>query len=295
MLSQANYYLLSVGIILVALAVMVVRFEGRRPRAREVVTLSVLTALAVAGRAAFFMLPQFKPVAAIVIIAGVALGAESGFLVGALAAFTSNFLFGQGPWTPFQMLGFGLVGMLAGLLFHGRWPLSVSGTAGTGQLPHCEAEMTGQRIHEPQWDSCPVSPDPALGSFAAARDNAEPEGHSLDIPGQIAALMAGRQSSRLRLALLCIFGGVAVVAIYGPIVDASYLLMFSESLSSTTLVAVLASGLPFNLIHAAATVFFLLVLAPTMLEKLERVRMKFGLFTGQKRETKRDEAAVRFK
>jgi hypothetical protein len=281
MLSQANYYLLSVGIILVALAVMVVRFEGRRPRAREVVTLSVLTALAVAGRAAFFMLPQFKPVAALVIIAGVALGAESGFLVGALAAFTSNFIFGQGPWTPFQMLGFGLIGMLAGLLFHGRWPMSAlaAGQKGTGQLSH-----------EPQWDNCPVPPalscaqDRRTVPFcpAVTSDDLVP-----DIPSQIAALTAGRRTSRLRLALLCVFGGIAVVVLYGPIVDASYLLMFTESVSSTTLVAVLASGLPFNLIHAASTVFFLLLLAPTMLEKLERVRVKFGLFTGQKREAGR--------
>ena len=85
-------------------------FENRRPQAREVVVIAVMAALAVAGRAAFFMLPQFKPTAAIVIIAGVGLGAEAGFLTGALAGFVSNFFFGQGPWTPWQMFAFGIPG-----------------------------------------------------------------------------------------------------------------------------------------------------------------------------------------
>ena len=79
--------------------------------------IAVMAALAVAGRAAFFMLPQFKPTAAIVIITGASLGAEAGFLTGALAGFVSNFFFGQGPWTPWQMFSFGIIGFLAGLIF----------------------------------------------------------------------------------------------------------------------------------------------------------------------------------
>ena len=68
-------------------------FENRKPKARELVIISALCAIGVAGRTAFFMLPQFKPVAAIVIISGVAFGGETGFLVGAITAFVSNFFF----------------------------------------------------------------------------------------------------------------------------------------------------------------------------------------------------------
>ena len=82
--------------------------------------LAALCALAVAGRAAFFMLPQFKPVLAVVILAGAALGAESGFLVGAVTMLLSNLLFSQGPWTPFQMFAMGAVGALAGVLVRFR-------------------------------------------------------------------------------------------------------------------------------------------------------------------------------
>ena len=92
-------------------------FEDRKPQARELILIAVMAAIAVVGRMAFFMLPQFKPVTAVVIIAGVGLGAEAGFLTGALAGFVSNFFFGQGPWTPWQMLAFGIIGFLAGLLF----------------------------------------------------------------------------------------------------------------------------------------------------------------------------------
>ncbi len=58
----------------------------------------------------------FKPVSAIAVIAGAAFGRRSGFMVGALAALVSNFFFGQGPWTPWQMYGWGLVGYLGGVL-----------------------------------------------------------------------------------------------------------------------------------------------------------------------------------
>jgi energy-coupling factor transport system substrate-specific component len=243
-MSVPNFYLLALGIILVALALVVVRFEGRRPRAREIVVLSVMTALAVAGRAAFFMLPQFKPVAALVIITGVALGAESGFLVGVLAAFVSNFIFGQGPWTPFQMLAFGLIGLLAGLLFY--------------------------RKERPTTLVTPVTPVPPV-----------PLAPSASVAPQLAALKRSKRGGRLRLALLCVYGGVSVLVLYGLIVDMAYLLIFSESVSTETLLAVLASGLPFNILHAVATVFFLLVLARPLLEKLERVKLKFGLMGGR--------------
>ena len=92
-------------------------FEGRRPKARELVTIAVLCAIGIAGRGLFFMLPQFKPVLALTIIAGVAFGGEVGFLVGAMTMLTSNMIFGQGPWTPWQMFAMGIIGFLAGVLF----------------------------------------------------------------------------------------------------------------------------------------------------------------------------------
>ncbi len=120
-LHDRSYYLISLLLIICSMIPFVWLFERRKPQARELVVLATLIALAVAGRAAFFMLPQVKPVIAIVILAAVCLGAESGFLVGAMTGFVSNFFFGQGPWTPWQMFCFGLIGYLAGVLVQSGW------------------------------------------------------------------------------------------------------------------------------------------------------------------------------
>lgn len=108
--------LLSLAVVLVSLGVFFIGFEGARPRMRDVMPTVVLAALAAAGRILFAPFPDFKPVSAIAIIAGVAFGRRSGFMVGALAALASNFFFGQGPWTPWQMYAWGLIGYLAGAL-----------------------------------------------------------------------------------------------------------------------------------------------------------------------------------
>lgn len=116
LLGGKAYVVVSFIVVLCAVVPFFVIFEARRPQARELVMLAVMCALAVTARAAFIWLPGFKPMAAIIMIAGIAFGPSSGFLVGSLAALTSNFIFGQGPWTPWQMLAFGLCGLVFGAL-----------------------------------------------------------------------------------------------------------------------------------------------------------------------------------
>lgn len=92
------------------------KYEKKKPQTREHVVLAVMTALTVISRMIFAPVPGFKPVAAMVTICGMAFGRESGFLCGSLAAFVSNFFFGQGPWTPFQMIAWGSIGWFSGIL-----------------------------------------------------------------------------------------------------------------------------------------------------------------------------------
>lgn len=108
--------LLTLAVALVALAVLFASYEAQKPALRQVVPTAVLGALAAAGRILLAPIPDFKPVSAICIVAGVVFGRRSGFAVGALAALVSNFFFGQGPWTPWQMYAWGLVGYFAGVL-----------------------------------------------------------------------------------------------------------------------------------------------------------------------------------
>jgi energy-coupling factor transport system substrate-specific component len=215
-------------------------FEGRKPQARELVVIAVMVAITVAGRAAFFMTPQFKPVSALVIISGAALGAESGFVVGALSGFVSNFFFGQGPWTPWQMFAFGLIGFISGLLFR-RMSASI-GEPGGGDAGD---EVPGGKWYDTN----------SLGWDVRAR----------------------RRMDRIRIVLLCVFGFVITFALYGILLDTAATTMFSSSVSKEVLLATYISGAPFNFIHAISTVIFLAILARPMIEKLERVKKKYGL------------------
>ncbi len=91
-------------------------YERSRPPSQVVALVAALAALAIAGRIAFAAFPNVKPTTDIVILAGYALGAGPGFVVGALTALVSNLWFGQGPWTPWQMAGWGMCGIYGAIL-----------------------------------------------------------------------------------------------------------------------------------------------------------------------------------
>lgn len=201
---KEKYYFLSLVIILLIMLPFFIAFEKRKPSSREIVLIAVLASIGIAGRGAFFMLQQFKPVVAIVIISAVTLGKDVGFLVGALIGLGSNFFFGQGPWTPWQMFSFGIIGFLAGILYEKN------------------------------------------------------------------LLKKDRVS-------LCIFGGLSTFIIYGLVMDFASVIMFVGNISMKSYIASIIAGLSFNLIHGAATVFFLYILANPMIEKIDRIKIKYGL------------------
>jgi len=95
---------------------MFLGFNKQQTNIRYIVVLAVMAALSVLSRCVFTFLPAFKPMTAIIILTGIYLGAEGGFMCGAMTALFSNFFFAQGPWTPFQMFAFGILGLVAGLL-----------------------------------------------------------------------------------------------------------------------------------------------------------------------------------
>lgn len=210
-LGGRSYVAVSVLVIAFALLPFFVRFEQRRPQARELALLAVLCTLGIAARTLFIWVPHFKPMAAIIIIAAVAFGRSSGFLVGALTVAASNFIFGQGPWTPWQMLAYGLCGYVFGLL--------------------AERRAFGERSH--------LKP--------------------------------------ARLGALAISGGLFIVLVAGPILDTSSLFYFAAIPSPEAALAVYLAGLPVNCAQGAAVAVALLLLANPLLNKLNRLRTKYGL------------------
>ncbi|MGX7264146.1 ECF transporter S component [Enterococcus crotali] len=115
LLEASQYQTISMLLVIVACFPIYYRYERKQVNSKELVLIAVLTAIAVLSRFLFYMIPAITPMTAIIIISGVCLGSEVGFLVGALSAVTSNILFGQGPWTPFQMFSWGMIGLVAGL------------------------------------------------------------------------------------------------------------------------------------------------------------------------------------
>lgn len=114
---EKNYYLLIIAVLVLSMLPFFVSFEKEKVTSREITLIASLTALAVVSRAVFYLVPQVKPIAAVVAVSGVCLGGKRGYLVGALSMLVSNFLFGQGIWTPFQMVAMGFVGLIFGVVF----------------------------------------------------------------------------------------------------------------------------------------------------------------------------------
>ena len=108
---EQRYAFIACAVALLSVLLFLCGFDRKKTGTRRLLLISVMIALSVVGR--FF--PLFKPVTAIAVITGMFLGAEAGFLTGSFAALISNFYFGQGPWTPFQMFAWGMLGFLAGL------------------------------------------------------------------------------------------------------------------------------------------------------------------------------------
>lgn len=164
---------------------------------RRVVIVSVMVALSVIGR----MFPVLKPVTVFAMLSGMFLGAEAGFLVGSFSALISDFWFGQGPWTPFQMLAWGLIGFFAGVL---ATPL---------------------------------------------------------------------KRSRL---FLYVYGVLAAV-VFSVIMDVWSAIWIAGEFSLSIYIAKLITSVPYTVLYAVSNVIFLFFFAKPFSEKLERIRIKYGI------------------
>ncbi|ALB30131.1 hypothetical protein JP39_03825 [Companilactobacillus heilongjiangensis] len=120
--ASKNYLLFSFGFLIVTLGIYFWRFEKAYHNSREVVFIAIICALAVVGRIIFAALPAVKPELFILIMGAIVSGPETGFLMGTIIALTSNMYFGQGVWTPWQMFGLGVIGLISGLMMNKNVP-----------------------------------------------------------------------------------------------------------------------------------------------------------------------------
>ncbi len=194
---EKQYAFISIAVAVLSMALFIAGFEKKQIGTRRLIIVAVMVALSVVGR----FIPLFKPITALTIITAMYLGGEAGFLVGSLSAVISNFYFGQGPWTPFQMFAWGLIGLLAGFM---------------------------------------ASP---------------------------------LKRSRV---LLLVYGFLTGIA-YSVILDAWTVLWYNQSLDWTLYLAALGTALPYTIMYSISNVIFLLLFTKPFGEKLERVKLKYGV------------------
>jgi len=203
-LQRGNSLLIGLVLVLLSMIPFLLRFERRERKARELMLIAVMAAVATVSRIPFAaLLPGFTPVTFVVIISGVVFGAEAGWMVGAATALVSNLFLGQGPWTPWQMFAWGMAGYTAGLF-----------------------------AHRSDW-----------------------------------------RRRRLPLALF----GAAWGFLFGWIMNVTLALdQWVQTHSWEAVVGRYVTSLPFEIIHAAANLFFILAFSPSWIALLERYRRKYG-------------------
>lgn len=198
-----SYYITSTLMILELMVPFFMAFEGRKPQARELVVIAVMCAIAIVARTAI-PIPHFKAIFAVIMLSGIAFGPEAGFMVGAISAFASNFFYGQGAYTPWQMMAYGAGGMLAGFCF------------AKGRLP------------QKPW-------------------------------------------------VMAVFGFFATILWVGPLLDCSHIFLMLSVINRESVLAALISGFPVNLSQAICTVLIMLLFGRPLLDKLDRVKTKYGM------------------
>ena len=194
---ENSYMFISVAVSILSLVLFISGFEKKKTGTRRLIIVAIMTALSVVGR----FIPIFKPVTALTVITAVYIGGEAGFLVGAMSALISNFWFGHGPWTPFQMFAWGMIGLIGGLLSE-----------------HLK-------------------------------------------------------KSRVALILYGVAAGIA----YSFIMDFWAVIWNNEMLTAETYFASVITAIPYTIVYALSNMMFFALLAKPFGEKLERVKLKYGV------------------
>ena len=198
-----SYVFISFILVILASIPFLMSFENKEANTRYMVIIAVLVALSVVGRFLLAAIPAFKPVTAVVVISAIFFGAEAGFLVGALSAIISNIYFGQGPWTPFQMFSWGMIGFIAGL--------------------------------------------PKVRDIL--------------------------KKNRLMLLLYGIFAGV----VYSLMMDVWTVLSLDNAFNLKRYLTAITVATPFMITYAVSNVIFLLLIMKPIGEKLNRIKIKYGI------------------
>ncbi len=267
-----KYFLMCFLILIYTMAPFFISFEKRKPKAREIVMIAVMAVLTALGNLCCYMITPFQAGTAMVIITGISLGPEAGFLTGALARFVCNFFQGHGPWTPWQMFCWGIIGFLSGLIFNkvdldtlkSRSFQIIKGPV----LCVAISELAAYILYQAA----------GTGGFIGWRL------YLFGAAGLIIGLLIQRKRLPVDDITLCIYGFMVTFIVYGGIMNIATMVMASEipdtgiGINWQSLVTLYISGAPYDFSHALGSAFFLFIMGDRIIKKVERVKIKYGFY-----------------
>lgn len=271
--SKRLYMPLSLLILVMIMAPFFMIFERRKPRAREVVLIAMMSALTVASHTFFHIAFPVQIGTAMVIISGISLGPEAGFLIGAMSRFVCNFYMGQGAWTPWQMFCWGLLGFLAGIAFNRE----LSEDGGISNF---------KKIITPLL--CVIFSElVAYISFLLWPGNDKTffgwRVYLFGIIGLLLAVIFQRGKLKTDNLTMAVFTFVVTFVIYGGIMNfAAMCLSMNEpgslGIGIKALKALYVSGVGYDFYHALTAAICVFVIGTPMVKKLERIKIKYGIY-----------------
>lgn len=271
--SKRLYMPLSLLILVMIMAPFFMIFERRRPRAREVVLIAMMSALTVASHTFFHIAFPVQIGTAMVIISGISLGPEAGFLIGAMSRFVCNFYMGQGAWTPWQMFCWGLLGFLAGLAFN-------------REISKQNSISNFKKVMAPVL--CVIFSElVAYISFLVWPGNDKTffgwRVYLFGIIGLLLAVIFQKGKLKADNITMAIFTFVVTFVIYGGIMNfAAMCLSMNEpgslGIGVKALKALYVSGVGYDFYHALTAAICVFVIGTPMVNKLERIKIKYGIY-----------------
>lgn len=271
--SKRLYMPLSLLILVMIMAPFFMIFERRRPRAREVVLIAMMSALTVASHTFFHIAFPVQIGTAMVIISGISLGPEAGFLIGAMSRFVCNFYMGQGAWTPWQMFCWGLLGFLAGLAFN-------------REISKQNSISNFKKVMAPVL--CVIFSElVAYISFLVWPGNDKTffgwRVYLFGIIGLLLAVIFQKGKLKADNITMAVFTFVVTFVIYGGIMNfAAMCLSMNEpgslGIGVKALKALYVSGVGYDFYHALTAAICVFVIGTPMVNKLERIKIKYGIY-----------------
>jgi len=298
------FMIFSLGVVVCCMAPFFMVFEKRKPKAREIVLIAMMSAITVACHMFFHVTVPIQIGTAMVIIAGISMGPEAGFLVGALSRFVCNFYMGQGPWTPWQMFCWGLLGFLAGLAFNKIDLANVTDKVKSRNFKVVMGPLLCIVAAEVlAFVSYFIIPDgnglqvETFGDFVAQVGKMDSFKELINLLGTLfgwrvyafgaVGLLAGVLLQRKRMPIdnitITLFTFFTTLILYGGIINIGSIftsagIAGNGNISMDTFRTIYITGLPYDIVHAALASFCMFVIGNPMIKKIERIKIKYGIY-----------------